>query len=127
MYGEASSGKFYKEPVLINCLIDRNDQQHPITDTGVDTIWNVDFAFLKDDLVDAQLLPEIGDTIMYNESYYEIDNIISNQLFVGKDPDYPNTPNPLNIELDRFGYDVSIITKTHKIPSDKVNIIKSRL
>jgi len=127
MYGEASGGKFYNLPVLFNCLVDRNDQENPVSDLGVDTVWNVDFALLKDDLRDASLVPEVGDIIMYNETYYEVDNVISNQLFMGKDPDYPNDTNPLNSGLEKFGWDTSLICKTHLTPSDRINILKSRL
>ena len=127
MYGEASGGKFYKEPVLLNCLIEREDQQQPTSELGVDSTWNITFSLLRDDLVDANILPEVGDIIMYLESYYEIDNINKNQFHVGKDPDYPNSPNPLNPNLEQFGYNVSVICKTHMVPSDRVNIIKSRL
>ena len=127
MYGEASGGRFYKEPVLLNCLILRGDQENPTSDFGVDTEQNVKFSLLRDDLTDANLVPEVGDTIMYQEAYYEVDNVITNQLKLGKDPDYPNSENPLNPNLEEFGYNVSIICNTHMIPSDNVNIIKSRL
>ncbi len=46
---------------------------------------------------------------MWNESYWEIDNVNDNQLFVGKDPAYPNEPNPLNPGLDNFGTNLSVI------------------
>lgn len=127
MYGEASGGRFYKEPVILNCLVDRGDKESPTSDLGVDTSQQINFAFLRDDLVDAVLVPEVGDIIMYYENYYEIDNVNDNQYALGKDPDHPYSPNPLNTNLENFGYNVSIICKTHLTPSDKVNIIKSRL
>ena len=49
------------------------------------------------------------------------------QLYVGKDPKYPNKPNPFENDLDKFGYDVSIICKTHSVPSDKLGITRERL
>ncbi len=64
---------------------------------------------------------------MYNEGYFEVDNIVNNQLFVGKDPDYPNNVNPLNPGLQNFGWDVSIICQTHYVPQDKVNLVKARM
>jgi hypothetical protein len=63
---------------------------------------------------------------MYNEGYYEVDNIISNQYFVGKNPDYPNEVNPLNPGLDKFGSSISIICETHYVPADKVGITQER-
>ena len=127
IYGEAAEEKYYMGPVLFNVLIERQDQQFPETDLGTDFSWAIDFKFLRDDLVDADVVPEVGDVILYEEGYYEVDSIVSNQLFVGKDPRYPNKPNPYENDLDKFGYDVSIICKTHSVPSDKVGISRERL
>jgi len=126
MYGEASGEKFYTNPLLINCLINRNNQEYDASDLGVDFVWNVEFAFLKDDLIDARLVPEVGDIVMYEERYFEIDTMVSNQLVGGKDPDFPNDVNPLNPGLEKFGMDVSVVVKGHYAPIDKVNIKKDR-
>ena len=127
IYGEAAEEKYYMGPVLFNVLIERQDQQFPETDLGTDFTWAIDFKFLRDDLVDAEVVPEVGDFILYEEGYYEVDDVVTNQLFVGKDPRYPNKPNPYENDLDKFGYDVSIICKTHSVPSDKVGISRERL
>ena len=127
IYGEAEEEKYYMGPVLFNVLIERQDQQFPETDLGTDFTWAIDFKFLRDDLVDAEVVPEVGDIILYEEGYYEVDDVITNQLFVGKDPRYPNKPNPFENDLDKFGYDVSIICKTHSVPSNKVGISRERL
>ena len=139
LYGEAAEEKYYMGPVILNCLIERRDQDYPETDLGTDFDWGATFKFLRDDLLDknkdfnidtniygADLVPEVGDIIMYQEGYYEIDNIISNQYFVGKNPDYPNAPNPLNPGLDQFGSSISIICETHYVPADKVGITQER-
>ena len=127
MYGENVEGKYYIGPVLLNCLIERNDQAFPTSDLGPDLIWGIKTAFLRDDLVEANVVPQVGDIIMYQEGYFEVDNIISNQQFVGKDPDYPYSVNPLNPGLENFGYNVSIVCEAHYVPQDKVNITKARM
>jgi hypothetical protein len=127
MYGENVEGKYYIGPVLLNCLIDRNDQAFPTSDLGVDLSWSIKVAFLIDDLKLASVYPEVGDVIMYQEGYFEVDNVISNQQFVGKDPDYPYEINPLNPGLENFGYNVSIICDCHYVPQDKVNLVKARM
>jgi hypothetical protein len=131
MYGEASGAKFYNEPVIFNALISIGEQSQPTDDFGVDFNWNIEFRFFRDDLVDANIIPEIGDIIMYQEAYYEVDNTNANQYFVGKDPLYPNYDgngtNPLNPGLENFGTSISIICKTHYTPSDKVQITRERL
>jgi hypothetical protein len=127
IYGESVDGKFYQEPVLLNCLINRTNQDFKSDDIGVDINQLKSFYFLKDDLIDAFLVPEVGDIIMEQESYFEVDSIISNQMFVGKDPDYPYSLNPINPELENFGASWSILCECHMVPGDKVGITKKRL
>jgi hypothetical protein len=127
LYGEASGAKFYHEPVILNTLISRGEQTQPVDEFGVDFNWDLEFRFFRDDLVDAKLVPEVGDIIMYNEAYWEVDNTNANQYFVGKDPAYPYNPNPLNPGLEDFGSSISIICQTHYTPADKVAILRERL
>jgi hypothetical protein len=75
----------------------------------------------------ADILPEVGDIIMWNESYWEVDNVNDNQLFVGKDPAYPYEQNPLNPGLGEYGSNLSIICTAHYVPADKVQITRERL
>lgn len=127
MYGEASGGKYFENPVLLNALITVGDNTSPVNEFGVDFNWNIKAAFLRDDLVDANVHPEVGDVLLYQESYFEIDNTNIKQYFAGKDPDYPYSQNPLNPGLNQFGYNVSVVCETHYIPADRVNIVKQRL
>ena len=127
MYGEASGGKFLEGPYLFNALITVDDNTSPVSELGVDFNWGIEAAFLRDDLVDANVHPEVGDVLLYQESYFEIDNTNIKQFFAGKDPDYPYSQNPLNPDLQNFGYNVSVICETHYIPADRINIIKQRL
>lgn len=127
MYGEASGGKFFDGPVLLNALITVNPTTSPTSNLGVDFDWPISVAFLRDDLVDANVHPEIGDVILYQESYWEIDNTNITQFFAGKDPDYPYSENPLNPGLENFGYNTSVICDCHYVPADRINIIRTRL
>ena len=63
----------------------------------------------------------------YYGGYYEVDDVIGNQYFVGKDPDYNYAVNPINPRLEDFGRDFSIICKTHYTPADKVQLEKARI
>ena len=109
IYGESVEGKYFSEPTLFNALISRQDQEYPESDFGVDFQWGVEFRFLRADLKDANVVPEIGDVILYQEGYYEVTNINSNQYFMGKNPDYPNKVNPLNPGLENFGANLSTL------------------
>ena len=153
MYGEAAEQKYYDGPILLYTLIDLPDQEFPTDDIGVSFSWKPTFKFLRDDLLDklkdynedtiygANLVPQVGDVILYETSYYEVINTNAAQYFVGKDPDYPNSPQPSNPPgatyplpsplwnpgLDEFGYNVSIICQTAYIPADKVGITFERM
>jgi hypothetical protein len=126
IYGEAANGKFYYEPVLLNCIIERGNQEFPESDLGVDFTWTVDFKFLREDLIEASVVPEVGDIIMYYDNYYEVDDTDTNQYLLGKNPSYNYAQNPLNPGLEQFGANYSIICKTHVVPADKVEITKER-
>jgi len=127
IYGESSGAKYYEEPVILNMLLDLGDITSPTGDMGVDYDLPITFKFFRDDLIDANILPKVGDIIMWYEGYWELDNVADNQLFVGKDPDYPYSPNPLNPGLENFGADISITCTAHYVPADKVGITKERI
>jgi hypothetical protein len=127
MYGEASGAKYYRDPVLLNMLVERGDASSPTNDMGVDYERPMVFRFFRDDLVDANVIPQVGDIIMWYEGYWEIDNVNDNQLFVGKDPDYPYNVNPLNPGLENFGTNLAVICFGHYVPADKVQITRERL
>jgi hypothetical protein len=131
MYGEASGGRYFNEPVIFSCLVEVEDQTAPTANGIVGFKWPVNFRFLRDDLVDANVVPEIGDIIMWQDAYWEIDNENMTQFFMGKDPEYPytdsNNKNPLNPGLGYFGYNVSVICQAHYVPQDRVNLVKTRL
>jgi len=124
IYGEAAAEKFYNGPFLFNCLIDRGDQEYPENDEGIQFEQSINFYFLRDDLFDADVVPDVGDIILYQDGYYGVQSTVANQYWSGKNPDYPNndsdgTPNPLNPDLQLFGTNLSIKTSTYYISADK--------
>jgi hypothetical protein len=120
-YGEALN-KTYIGPVLINCLISRGDFEFTQTDFGPDNTRQVEFRFFKDHLVEANVFPEVGDVIMYNELYFSVDSVNENQLILGKDNDYA-----YETGLEGFGASYSIILKTHYTSPDSLGIKQIRL
>jgi hypothetical protein len=121
VYGEALT-KNYIGPVLLNCLIERGDYTVDNSDFGPDVRREVTFRFLKDDLIAANVVPEVGDIVMYNELYYESDNVNENQLIMGKDPNYSYSAG-----LQNFGGSFSIIVKAHMTTPERLGIEKFRL
>ena len=120
IYGESLSKVFYT-PSKINCLITRGDQVVDVDEFGPDLGREASFAFLREDLVDANTVPEVGDIVLWHEDYYEVDTVRENQLFLGRDKSY-------NIESygSNFGSSVSIIVDCHLTRGDKVGITKVR-
>lgn len=120
LYGEALE-KVYLDPVKLNCLITRGDQVISVDDFGPDLGREASFAFIREDLVDTNTVPEVGDIVLWHEDYYEVDTVRENQLFVGRDSSYN-----LTNYGSRFGSSVSIIVDCHLTRADKVGITKAR-
>ena len=120
VYGE-SMGKVYYEPVRIACLIQREDQTWSSDDFGSDIDQILSFRFLKEGLKDINLVPEVGDILIFRNNFYEADSKIENQLILGKDPDYA-----ISTGADDFGNSHSIILKTHLSRVEKLNLIPLR-
>jgi hypothetical protein len=121
LYGE-SLNKSFIGPILLNCLIERGDFTAPVDEFGPDVLRDVTFRFLRDDMIQANVYPEIGDVVMYNELYYQVDNVNENQLIVGKDNNYSYSDG-----LENFGSDYSVILTTHYTRGDKLGITQQRL
>jgi hypothetical protein len=153
MYGESVEGRNFADPVILFALIELGSPESPTSDLGVDFTWPITFRFLRDDLLSkfneanqgqpfntyqqpniqygANLQPAVGDVIQYQNGYWEVDNTYNTQYFVGKNPEYPyydaDGENPLNDGLENFGYNVEVRCDCHYVPSDRLNIIKSRM
>jgi len=121
VYGEAPK-KYFIGPVLLTCLIERGDFTTERVDYGPTTKRSNVFRFLKYHLQQANILPEVGDVIMYNEEYYEVDNVNENQFIVGKDNDFDYEPG-----LEEFGTSYSVILETHLANVDTLGITQARL
>jgi hypothetical protein len=93
--------------------------------------------FLRDDLAGLDLsteqnpdikgfsyniVPEVGDIILWGNHYYEVDNVVENQLIVGKDSNYSYSTN-----TDNFGSSWSIIVTAHHTRPEKLGITQERL
>ena len=120
VYGEAP-GKNYYEPLKIACLIDRKDQAWSSDAFGSDVNQSISFKFLKDELKTINLVPEVGDLLLFRNNFYEVDSRIENQLILGRDPDYS-----ISKETIDHGDSFSIIINTHISRVEKLNLIPLR-
>jgi hypothetical protein len=123
VYGEAEGGtKMYFPPVLIVCLIDRGDYEGAYSDLGPNFTRNFSFRFLRKDLVIQNIVPQIGDVVLWNNDYYEINLVNENQDIVGKVPEY----NYNGAYLDNFGASFSIIVNAHYVSPESLGLTQSR-
>ena len=120
LYGEAEN-KTYYEPLLVPCLITKDDQVWSESDFGSDITQQMSFAFLRSSLVDVNLVPQIGDIVLYNNDYFEFNSIVENQFFAGKNPDYS-----MNGDTDNFGVSMSIICKSSKVRIEQLKTVPLR-
>mgnify|MGYP003126397821 CR=1 FL=1 len=120
VYGEAP-GKNYYEPLKIACLIDRQDQSWTSDDFGSDINQFINFKFLKDELKNINLVPEVGDLLLFRNNFYEVDSKTENQLILGRDPDYA-----ISAETTDHGDSFSILLNTHISRVEKLNLIPLR-
>jgi hypothetical protein len=120
LYGESLT-KTYNNPILVNCLIERNAQAWTETEFGADVTREINVRFLRDILVDINLVPQVGDVVLWQENYYELSGIVENQFVVGKDPSYAYD------DTADFGSSISIIVTAQYIRPEKLGLKQERL
>lgn len=85
IYGETDSntGKWYEPGVLISSLIERADMATEEDDFGPNRTQNHIFKLREKMCIQINFYPEIGDIIFWNDKYFEIDNVVQEQLLGG--------------------------------------------
>ena len=118
---DESMCKMYYEPMKIACLIDRQEEVWSSDDFGSDMNQSITFKFLKNELININLVPEVGDILLFRNNFYEADSRSENQLIMGRDPDYA-----LATETTHHGDSFSITISTHMSRVEKLNLIPLR-
>jgi len=105
IYGESESKAFY-DSILIPCIITKEGKTASMDDYGHTYTRTAQFGISRDMLEKADFYPEVGDIILWDHEYYELDNVDANQYFTGKNPEtWPNGT--------QHGYSVSVICDAH--------------
>ena len=120
LYGESLQKSFWNA-VKLNCLITRGDQVIDIDEFGPNLGREASFAFIRQDLADVNVVPEVGDIVEWHNDFYEVDTVRENQLFLGSDNNY-------NLQSYTAGYgrSMSIIVDCHLTRAEKVGLITTR-
>jgi len=120
LYGEALQ-KTYWNAIKMYCLITRGDQVYDVQEFGPDLGREASFAFIRQDLVDSNLVPEVGDIVEWHNDFYEVDTVRENTLFLGRDNSYN-----LSGHASGFGSSLSIIVDCHLTRADRVGLTEVR-
>ena len=67
------------------------------------------------------MFPEVGDLILFNNDFWEVDTFVENQFFVGKKPEFA-----ISEDTQDFGVSLSIILGTHLSRIEKLNLVPLR-
>lgn len=118
IYDETDS-KVYTTGKLIYCYVLLDDPQWNADDYGPDVTQTSTFTFLRDELVEKDIPVEVGDIIEYRSRFFEIDSVLENQVFVGKDPNNW-------FQGNSHGYNVSVTCQAHMTRQSKLNIVETR-
>ena len=83
LYGE-SLNKTYYQGVQTTAVIEREPSTSEYEGFGSDKSQNVEFRFNRFTLEDTGFYPEVGDIVLHNNGYFEIDNVREDQLVGGQ-------------------------------------------
>ena len=83
LYGEADT-KMYLPGVQLATLIEHPDTTTDNEDFGPDRVKQMIFKFHENLCKEANLYPEIGDIVEWDNSYYEINNTVQEQHLGGQ-------------------------------------------
>jgi hypothetical protein len=83
LYNE-STDKVYKVGIEVNALISHDDQTTQEDGFGPNVFQNVLVSFHRETLREKNFYPERGDLVKWNDAYYELNNVIDNQLLAGR-------------------------------------------
>ena len=120
---DETNNKVYYQPTLVPAIITVDDQIWSSDDYISDINQNATFAFLRDDLINLDIYPDVGDIFEYRSTFFEVDDITENQIVAGKHPKSWFNEQTVNGE---YGQSLSIIYKAHMTRQSKVNIIQTR-
>ena len=86
IYGEtaAETGKWYMPAIQISSLVERTDMTAEYDDFGPSSNQDYIFKMREKMLKQVNFYPEIGDIVLFNDRYYEIDNVVQEQLLGGQ-------------------------------------------
>jgi len=120
---DESDTKVYQPVIRINALIGKDDKVFDSTEI-YDQNRTATFGFIRDDLVNENIVLKEGDVIEFDNEFYEIDTVGSSQYWAGKNPstDLGFTLN----DRKEFGLSVAVNVTAHLTRRNRLNIQEVR-
>jgi hypothetical protein len=109
VYGESSAdtGKMYLPGTQHECLVDFSDSTNKDEGFGPDKVQTIRFRFNERFMQQANVYPENGDLILFDDLYFETYNVIQEQYVGGQ-----------------FDKQLSIICETHLTKLSNINLVE---
>jgi len=104
----ARQGKTYSRDVEVHSLVVPEDQEIDDSEYTFDVNRDVQFGFQREVLKDKQFYPQRGDIIEWDEEFFEIRNVVDNELLGTK-----------------FFYRHSIVCDTHRVRDSNIELVKN--
>lgn len=123
LYGE-SPKKTYYNPIRMPCLVGRDERNSETDDFGINFKRTAIFSFIRADLKERNILLKEGDILFWDKEYYEIDNVKSEQLWLGKNPE--TLVSITEGDIDSYGLEVSIVAMAHVTTQSRLNLTNIR-
>lgn len=119
IYGEGAV-KVYYNPVKMCALIQHDPSVTQDGEIIIDKTKDSVFGFLKDDLKNYNVVIEVGDIISWDAIYYEVDNIRTNQYWMGRN-NQTLIANSNDFSTG-FGYAISVIAECHQTKESSLQL-----
>ena len=121
LYGEASKGRIFSQPTLLECRIYPLDNSWTGEDFGPNATGVLRIAFLREILKDQNIYPEVGDVLEYNDAFYEVYTVTDTDYISGKDPEHAMDPS-----LTEYGINLTINVEARQASADRLGIRRQR-
>ena len=102
----APAGKKYDRVIELHSLVVPDDQQTDDADYTYDVNRAANFGFQRERLKDKDFYPQRGDLIEWDEEFFEIENVVDNELLGTK-----------------YFYRHSIVCDTHRVRTSNTDLI----
>jgi hypothetical protein len=122
---EESEQRSYDPPVRAYSLVQLDPPMAETGEAGLSFTRTATFSILKTDLIDSDLVMLEGDIIEYDNTYYEVDQVVDTIYWTGRNPS-----TVIGMTQDNWpvhGYDVSVTVTCHLTSTNTLHIVDRRM